>query len=262
MSSDNTSVLGLAVSSDGFHIEERLTKPIYKSSDDANSNCEDPRITRIGDTLYMCYTAFDGMNPPGVALTSIKVQDFLSRQWNWEKPKLISPPQVDDKDACILPKKIKGGYMIFHRIEQGIYVDFVSNLNFSNGKFLRGDMLFRPRKDKWDSQKIGICFAPLQTEKGWLLFYHGISNDFYYRVGLALLDLNNALRVIARSPYPVLEPEEDYEKEGQVANVVFPCGAVVVQDTLFVYYGGADKVVGVATAKINDLVESVLLGAS
>jgi len=270
MSSDNTSVLGFATTLDGFHIEERLTKPIYGPTEDfeekkrahANSGCEDPRITRIGDRLYMCYTAFDGVNPPGVALTSIKVQDFLNRAWNWEKPKLISPPNVDDKDACILPKKINGGYMIFHRIERGIYVDFVSNLNFNNGRFLRGDILFRPRKDKWDSRKIGICFAPLETEKGWLLFYHGISNDFYYRVGLALLDLNNPLRVIARSSYSVLEPEEDYEKEGHVANVVFPCGAVVVQDTLFVYYGGADKVVGVATANINDLVESVLLGAS
>ena len=268
MSSDNTSVLGLATTLDGFRIEERLTKPIYKPTEDfekkkksGNSGCEDPRITRIGDRLYMCYTAFDGVNPPGVALTSIAVEDFFDRQWNWEKPKLISLPDVDDKDACILPKEINGGYMIFHRIESGIYVDFVSNLNFSNGKSLRGDMLFRPRKDKWDSRKIGICAAPLMTEKGWLLLYHGISNDFYYRAGVALLDLNNPLKVIARSDYPILEPQERYEKEGQVPNVVFPCGAVVVNDTLFVYYGGADKVVGVATANINDLVDR-LLGAS
>ncbi len=264
MSGDATSSLGLAVSSDGLNIEERLSSPIYVPMQDfekkrkpGNSGCEDPRITRIEDRFYMCYTAFDGMNPPGVALTSIKVQDFLNRQWNWEKPKLISPPNVDDKDACILPKKIKGGYMIFHRIEAGIYVDFVSNLNFSNGKFLRGDILLRPREDKWDSRKIGICPPPIETKKGWLILYHGISKDFSYRVGAALLDLNNPLKVIARSDYPVLEPEEAYEKQGQVANVVFPCGAVVLNGELFVYYGGADTVVGVATIKIDKLLEGL-----
>lgn len=265
MSDDGTSSFGLAVSSDGLNIEERLSSPIYTPTEDfetkkkpGNSGCEDPRITRIEDRFYMCYTAFDGMNPPCVALTSIKVQDFLNRRWDWEKPKLISPPNVDDKDACILPKKIKGGYMIFHRLESGIYVDFVSDLNFINGKFLRGDMLVRPRKDKWDALKIGICPPPIETEKGWLLLYHGISKDFYYRVGAALLDLDNPLKVITRSDYPVLKPEEDYEKKGQVANVVFPCGAVVINGELFVYYGGADSVVCVATIKLDKLLEGLI----
>ncbi|OGH14365.1 MAG: hypothetical protein A2687_01930 [Candidatus Levybacteria bacterium RIFCSPHIGHO2_01_FULL_38_26] len=265
MSQDETSSFGYAVSSDGFSIDERLSSPIYIPTEDfekkkkpGNSGCEDPRITKIDDRFYMCYTAFDGVGVPRVAFTSIKVQDFLNRQWNsWEKPKIISPPNVDDKDACILPKKIKGGYMIFHRIEPGIYVDFVSDLNFSNGKFLRGDMLIRPRKNKWDALKIGICPPPIETKKGWLLLYHGISKDFYYRVGAALLDLNNPLKVITRSEYPILKPEEVYEKEGQVPNVVFPCGAVVVDGELFVYYGAADSVVCVATIKIDKLLDGL-----
>lgn len=265
MSQDGTSTLGLATSSDGFNIEKRLSSPIYvpmqdfeKKKKPGNSGCEDPRITRIEDRFYMFYTAFDGENPPRVALTSILVTDFLNRKWDsWEKSKIISPPKVDDKDACLLPKKIYGGYMIFHRIEPGIYVDFVSDLNFEKGKFLRGDMLFKPRRDKWDALKIGICPPPIETKKGWLLLYHGISKDFYYRVGAALLDLNNPLKVIARSDYPVLKPEEVYEKEGQVPNVVFPCGAVVINGELFVYYGGADSVVCVATIKIDKLLDGL-----
>lgn len=264
MSEDGTSSFGLALSLDGFNIDERLDSPIYAPTEDfekkkkpGNSGCEDPRITKIGDRFYMCYTAFDAVNPPRVALTSILITDFLNRQWRWEKSKIISPQNVDDKDACILPKKIKGGYMIFHRIEPGIYVDFVSDLNFENGKFLRGDMLFAPRKDKWDALKIGICPPPIETKKGWLLIYHGISRDFYYRVGAALLDLHNPLKILARSEYPILKPEEPYEKEGQVPNVVFPCGAVVINGKLFVYYGGADTVVGVATIKIDSLLDGL-----
>lgn len=264
MSHDGTSSLGLAVSSDGFKIDERLNYPIFVPREDfekkkktGNSGCEDPRITRIEDRFYMCYTAFDGENPPRVALTSILVDDFLNRQWKWDKSKIISPPNVDDKDACLLPTKIHGGYMIFHRIEPGIYVDFVSDLNFEKGKFVRGDMLFKPRKDKWDALKIGICAPPIETKKGWLLIYHGISKDFYYRVGAALLDLDNPLKVTTRSDYPILKPEETYEKEGQVRNVVFPCGTVVINGKLFVYYGGADTVVGVATIKIDRLLDGL-----
>lgn len=264
MSNDNVSRLGYAVTSDGFNIEERLNEPIYVPKEEFETNkkagnfgCEDPRITKIGDRFYICYTAFDGINPPRVALTSIRVEDFLNRKWAFEKAKVISPAFVDDKDGCILPKKVNDKYMIFHRMESGICLDFADDLNFNNGKFLTSKILFKPRENKWDSRKIGICAPPIETKKGWLLLYHGISDDFYYRVGVALLDLNDPTKIIVRPDYPILEPEMKYEKEGQVANVVFPCGTVVIGEDLFVYYGGADAVVCVATVKMDKLLGSL-----
>src|SRR3989344_4724050 len=96
LSGDNTSTIGYASSIDGVRINERLSEPIYVPREDfeskkiegGNSGCEDPRLTKIGNNLYMCYTAFDGIGPPRVAVTSIGEKDFLSRRWKWKKPRL------------------------------------------------------------------------------------------------------------------------------------------------------------------------------
>ncbi|MDO8658398.1 MAG: hypothetical protein Q7K55_06655 [Candidatus Levybacteria bacterium] len=265
MSEDNTSVLGYASSKDGVHIDERLNESIYVPREDfeskkkpGNSGCEDPRITKIGNRFYMCYTAFDGENPPRVALTSIEIQDFLDKNWKWEKPKLISPLGIDDKDACILPRKINGKYIVFHRLETCIWIDFVDDLNFIDRKYLSGDILIEPRENNWDNDKVGIASPPIETKIGWLMLYHGIYKNQYYKVGAALLDINDPTKIISRLDYPILEPEMKYEKEGQVSNVVFPCGALAIRNKLFVYYGGADRVVGVATVDLKRLLEGLL----
>ncbi len=266
MSEDNTSVFGYASSHDGVHIDERLPDPIYtprepfeeKRVPGGNSGCEDPRITRVGDVLYMYYTAYNSTEPPRVAVTSIKLDDFLAHRWNWERPAVISIPNYDDKDACLLPKKFGDKYVIFHRIGANICVDAVPDFRFTENHWLEGMTLFGPREDKWDNVKIGIAAPPIETKDGWLLFYHGVSQPGnIYKLGAALLDLQNPLEVIARSEYPLLTPEMKYEREGQVPNVVFPCGAVVVAGTVFVYYGGADSVVGVATADLEGLLETL-----
>jgi predicted GH43/DUF377 family glycosyl hydrolase len=259
---DNTSVLGYAASRDGLSISDRLNEPAYVPRADfeqklvpgGNSGCEDPRLTQIGDTLYMCYTAYDGKNPPRVALTSISVDDFWQQHWeNWAAPKLISPPGQDDKDAALFPKKIKGQYAILHRLGQGICLDFSMDLNFGANKWLDGGHLFGPRDNSWDSVRIGIAAPPIETEVGWLLLYHGISHHTKYRLGAALLDLKNPTKVLVRTDEPILEPELPYEKQGQVPQVVFPCGAVVMDGTLFVYYGAADTVVGAAHIKLEEI---------
>jgi predicted GH43/DUF377 family glycosyl hydrolase len=266
MSDDNTSVFGYASSQDGYHIDERSSAPIYvprepfeeKRIAGGNSGCEDPRITRIGDMLYMHYTAYNGVEPPRVAFTSIPLADFLAHNWKWAKPVLLSPPNYDDKDACILPKKIGDKYIIFHRLGSNICVDAVPALTFPENRWLEGMTLFGPREDKWDNVKIGISAPPIETPQGWLLLYHGVSQPGnIYKVGAALLALQDPVEVIARSEYPVLTPEMKYEREGQVSNVVFPCGAVVMNGSLFVYYGGADSVVGVATADLNEFLASL-----
>jgi len=262
MSQDDTSVFGYASSLDGFNISERLADPIYIPRKDfeqrtrpGNTGCEDPRITKIGNKFYMCYTAFDGINPPRVALTHILASDFLNKKWNWSQPVLISPPGADDKDACILPKKINGNHVIFHRLGSSICLDFTEDLNFDGKtKWLKDNPILAPRKDKWDDLKIGLASVPLETKYGWLLLYHGVSSqNNEYRTGAALLQSDDPSKVIGRIGYPIFESEMGYERVGIMNNVVFPCGAVIIKDTIFIYYGGADKVIGVATIKLKDI---------
>lgn len=259
---DNTSVFGYATSQDGIHIDYRLPKPVYvprepfeqKLVPGGNSGCEDPRLTKIGNKIYMCYTAYDGKNPPRVALTSITEKDFLNRKWNWAKPVLISPPDLDDKDACIFPEKIGGKYFIIHRSGDDIDSAFSSSLDLDGKTWIEEYRWILPRKGMWDSKKVGAAAPPLKTRNGWVLLYHGISEeDGYYRVGAALLDLVDPTKIIARTDEPIFEPEASYEKEGEVANVVFPCGAVITGEKIFMYYGGADKVVGVSVMKTEEL---------
>jgi len=264
MSGDNTSVIGYASSADGVDIEKRLSEPVYVPREDfeskrvpgGNSGCEDPRVTKIGDMLYMCYTAYDGQDPPRVAFTSIGVDNVLAHRWEWTKPLLISPPGLDDKDAAIFPRKIDGKYWFLHRLGSDIWIDSVPDLNFDGKtKFLGGKILMRPRDTAWDSKRIGISAPPIETKSGWLLLYHGISKRTnHYNIRAALLDLRDPSKILYRTHDTLLEPKMPYEREGIVSNVVFPCGAVVIRDQLFVYYGGADKYVAVATIDMKALV--------
>ena len=263
-SEDNTSVFGYASSSDGFTIDERLDDPIYvpradfeaKKVPNGNSGCEDPRLTKIGNRLYLCYTAFNGVNPPRVALASIGVDDFLAHHWNWSDPQLISPPDADDKDAALFPKKINDKFAILHRLGVSIWIDFVDSLEFGGSKWLKGKILMNPRTSIADSSKIGIAGPPIATRKGWLLLYHGVARkDHDYRVKAALLDLKDPTQVLARTQDAILAPEMPYEIEGQVNNVVFPCGSAVIRGRLFVYYGTADSRIGVATMRMGALLD-------
>ena len=264
MSFDNTSVIGHADTQDGLHISERDPEPIYVPKIDAeykkkpfgNSGVEDPRVTLIGDTIYMCYTAYDGINSPRVALTSIKLDDFKNHRWSWKTPVLISKPGIDDKDACLLPEKIDDRYVIFHRIGRNIVFDYAETLDLDGQTFFEGTHQIMIREKLWDGERIGICCPPIKTKDGWLLLYHGISSaDREYRVGAMLLYPKHPSIVLARTPYPILEPEMLYERFGHVNNVVFPCGAVVRGDTIFVYYGAGDQHSAVATISL-----SILLG--
>ena len=263
MSNDNTSVMGYASTTDGFNIEERLGYPIYTPREDfegkgvpgGNSGCEDHRLTKIGDTVYMTYTAFNGKDSPRVALTSILYKDFVNKNWNWKKPVLISPPGMDDKDAAIFPQKINGKYAILHRLGQSVWIDYVDSLDFKEGQYIKGKILMDPRSGPRDSRKIGIAGPPIKTKHGWLLIYHGVSkkSDSHYHLRAALLDLKNPEKVLVRTKYAIFETETSYEKYGVVPNVVFSDGAIVKDGKLFVYYGAADKVIGVATMELDDL---------
>ncbi len=258
MSEDNTSVLGYArMGKNGLTVKERLDEPAYLPRADfeqkrgdphGNSGCEDPRITKIGNTLYLGYTAYDGVHMPRAALASIPVADFLAKQFDkFTMPELITPDSVDDKDMCVLPAKVNGNYYIFHRVGDRICADFRTSLNFAKGRVERCIEIMGPRRGMWDARKVGVAGVPILTKQGWLFIYHGVSVNSTYRLGAALLDKNDPTRVLARAVEPILEPVEKYEREGQIPRVVFSCGAVVRGDSIVMYYGGADSVIGVVT---------------
>ena len=270
MSHNNVSVIGLAISEDGFSITERLKTPIYVprapfekklEGSSLNSGCEDPRVTIIDNNrLIMLYTAVCAATPDlavRVALTEISVRDFLERKFNnWSYPRLISPPGVWDKDAVLFPEKIKGKFVFFHRFFPNIWIDFKESLYFED--WIRGWDYIQIRKDSWDSVRIGAGAPPIKTTEGWVMLYHGVGPDNVYKLGAMLLDKHNPTVVLSRLPYPILEPKEWYEREGEVNNVVFTDGCVLLDDTLYVYYGAADKYVGVATIEFTELVGELL----
>lgn len=276
----NVSVLGYARSKDGTTVYKRYKKPIYTpsqpfeysgekpfplsspfTSGPGYGGCEDPRITKIGSKLYMTYVAFDGFSHPRVALTSIDASDFHAKRFSWRAPVLISPPGVVDKNAVILPEKINGKFVIFHRIYPNILIDFVNSLDFDGKTFLKGKYKIEPRKHFWDSRKIGAGPPPIKTDDGWLLIYHAVGDcdPGRYKIGAMILDYEDPRHVLYRTNRPIIEPDRWYENEGHKKGVAYPCGAVVLEDELIIYYGGADTVVCAASKNLQEFMELLKL---
>ncbi|MBI4136829.1 hypothetical protein HY469_02090 [Candidatus Roizmanbacteria bacterium] len=275
------SMLGYAASSDGITIDERHRHPVYvprqpfEGSPAENASpypnpyvsgpswggVEDPRLARVGDRFYLTYVAFDGWSAPRLALSSIASSDFLSQNWNWETPVLISRPGEVNKSGAILPEPVNGKYYIFHRVYPDLLIDTVEDLRELDGtRFVEGKYAIRPRPGYWDSRKLGVGATPLKTDKGWLVIYHGVDDgdDSRYKIGAMLLDLDDPTKVIARTPYPIIEPTEHYENGLLKYGVVYPCGAVILDEQLIVYYGGSDAVLCAATAPLNDFLNKML----
>ncbi|MFC1647033.1 hypothetical protein ACFL1A_01985 [Patescibacteria group bacterium] len=279
---NDVSVLGHATSSDGTTIDKRHKKPIYVprkawegakgsgpgysglyTSGSAYGGIEDPRITKVDDKFYMTYVAYDGWGPPRVAMTSISSQDFQDHNWEgWDDPVLISRPGVVDKNACIFPEKINGKYCIFHRIFPNMLIDYVDSLDFDGKTYLKGEHYIAPREGCWDSRKVGVGAPPIKTPKGWLMIYQAVGDQdpSRYKMGAMLLDLNDPTKVLFRSKDPILVPDQHYENEGLKYGVVYPCGAVEKDGKLFVYYGGADMVVCVAQAEMDEFLQGMTHG--
>jgi predicted GH43/DUF377 family glycosyl hydrolase len=233
---DRVSRIGYAVSRDGFDWL-RLDRPVLEPATEQEAKgVEDPRITRLGNTFYMCYTAWSGT----------LWQIALARSQNlitWERMGFPLPGERN-KDAALFPEKIKGRYCMFHRREPDIWIAYSDDLLHWNDH----QIVMRPRPGAWDRVKIGANGPPLKTDAGWLFLYHGFAEDMVYKLGVALLDLEDPTVVLKRQGEPILEPEEEWERHGDVPNVVFSCGQVMTGETLYVYYGGADTAIGVATA--------------
>jgi predicted GH43/DUF377 family glycosyl hydrolase len=254
---DNVSRFGYASSRDGFEFDIRPELPVYEPAPDnqwERLGCEDPRIAQIGDTFYVVFTGASlyaaehgptfGFGPPWRCRVSmISTKDFRVFEHHG-----VILPDHDDKDAALFPEKINGRYAMLHRILPDICVSFSDDLiHWGDSR-----KVISPRKTLWDGDRIGAGGAPIKTERGWLNFYHGVDEKRVYRLGVLILDPEDPTKVVYRSVEPCLEPEEPYEKEGPVPNVVFSCGAVEKDGRYLVYYGGADRVVCAASIGVED----------
>ncbi len=245
----DVSRLGLAVSTDGFHFS-RLDRPVFEPAVETEVwGVEDARVTRIDDRWHMLYTAW---SPLGIQVAMASSTDFFS----WRRHGIVIPGP-DNKDAAIFPERVDGRYVMFHRIPPDIWLAYSDDLTHW-GDYRK---IMEPRPGNWDSLKIGAGGPPLKTERGWLCIYHGVSPDRVYRLGVVLLDLDDPSRVVNWPKGAILEPEEPWEREGDVPNVVFTCGTAELGDDYFVYYGGADKVIGVATVSKQRLLQYAATGA-
>lgn len=256
----NISRLGYATTVDGETLVERTTEPVLSPTATWEEfGCEDPRITSFEGNFYIFYTAYSHQGP---RIAAVSTSDFK----NYTRYGIVGPDH-NDKDCALFPERIGGQMAAAHRIEPNIelaFFDRVKKLDKTpqhpnSKKYLKrieANVIMKPER-KWEAQKIGIGPPPIRTNSGWLIIYHGVDSNIVYRAGAALLDLENPTRLIARTPDPILEPEEEYEKVGVVPNVVFPEGAVVVGDQVRVYYGGADRVCCLATVPMKILMESL-----
>lgn len=278
---DHLSVVGYASSADGYNFE-RLSYPVYIPDDkfvksmhgkpkkpkdyrlisgNGWGGCEDPRVTYFEEEnlAYMVYIAFDGWSQPRLAMSSITIEDLESHNWdNWSDPVFLTPFTLQfgagNKSGVLFPRKINDKYYVLHRVWPNICIDWVDDLDFGEGKkYLQTKAEIKVRPDYWDSSKIGAGAPPIETSEGWLLIYFGVGyqDSSKYKIGAMLLDINDPTKVIARSSAPLISPDEWYENEGK-PGVTYPCGAIVKDGDLIIYYGGGDAVVCAAHANLEE----------
>lgn len=244
------SYIRIARSKDGrrFTIDD---KPfVYPSNQLETFGIEDPRVTQIGETYYVYYSA---ISPVGIGESMISTKDFVSITHHG----MIFCP--DNKDVLIFPEKVNGKYYALHRPtlksigSPEIWIAESENLvHWGNHKHLAG-----LREGMWDAARIGGGAVPFRTEYGWLELYHGATKEHRYCMGAILLDLNDPTKVIARSDKPILEPEAEYEKNGFFGDVVFSCGALVEGDVVTMYYGVADTSMACVELSLKHILDSL-----
>jgi predicted GH43/DUF377 family glycosyl hydrolase len=269
--------LGYAVFDEQLRLLERPEVPVFGPHLILwEMSIEDPRLTEIEGEVYMTYVITPTPAPPGGVRIKLgipkpmqaaprtalaRVPDFGS----FERLGIITPYDADERDVVLFPGRIQGRYAAIHRpsnwVGPGYPVEGPS-IWFAFLDDLPGGMsdhkVIMEAEQPWKGIKIGAGPPPIKTNGGWLLIYHGVDPDRVYRAGVALLDLEEPWKVIARTPQPILEPEEEYEREGDVPNVVFPEGAMVIGDELVVSYGGADKVCCAARVRLDELVNDLV----
>lgn len=258
---DWISRIGYAVSADGVHWN-RLRRPVLEPQDGSDSRgVEDPRVVELDGAFYMTYTAygrvFEGSGEPTHAGGGIL--PMIARSSNlitWERLGPLVRGE-DNKDHVLFPRKINGRYAALHRRRPAVWLAYADDLL----SWRAADMapIYGPRANNWwDGVSVGNNGVPIETPAGWLLLNHAYDDNHVYRLGAVLLDLADPTQVIRRPTEPIFWPEELWELRGDVPNVVFSNANPVVNGAVYVYYGGADHVIGLATCRLDDLLEFVL----
>ena len=275
--------LGLAKSKDGFHFDRVSAQPALGPSTEGfdGATLQDPRIIKIGDWYYVTYACrhypFGQFWIPEVrerylkpecpaefprylrinaTLTGLALtKDFKS----WIRAGWLTDPTLDDRDVVLFPEKIKGKYVMIHRPLEWVGPAYGTDqacawISFADDLMgFRQSRLLIKNKLPWEALKLGVNTPPIKTPRGWLTIYHAVGEDKFYRLGAVLLDLDDPSRVLHRATEWLMQPEMDYEIDGFYRGVCFPCGAVVKEGMLFVYYGGGDKCCAVATCRLEEL---------
>lgn len=289
------STIGYAKLDGPIKVVERLDRPFMKHETDYDRQLEDPRIVKIDDTYYMTYVAYDGKNVRMAYATSNDLKSFTKKgtlmpditydeaedYFRQSKPGLKDRYYLFeayfkveagrdvllwDKDAFFFPKKINGKYALVHRILpdiQIIYFDDFPQLTLDYWKDyfknLKANVILESRH--WfETRNIGGGSPPIETKDGWLLIYHAVDDmdsGRTYRMGAALLDINDPTKVIGHLDKPLLSPKEPYEKDGNTDNVVFPTGTALFDNRLYIYYGAADTTIAVCSVDMNELLEEL-----
>jgi predicted GH43/DUF377 family glycosyl hydrolase len=275
----------------------RYDKPlVFPEYDYESHGVEDPRITKIDDHYYLSYTAYNGMNALGALAVSTDLRNFEKKgiivpQVTYEEfrhlaegrehlnekyfhiHEFIPVIQMEgkillwDKNVVFFPRRINGKLYFFHRIKPGIQIVCVNDLRELTKKFwedylrhLDEHIVLDP-KFPHEMSHIGAGAVPIETEKGWILIYHGVRDTrrgYVYSACAALLKLDDPSQVIARLPHTLFSPGEEWEKVGYVNNVVFPTGTALFDDTLYIYYGAADEQIACASLSISELLKELL----
>jgi len=254
--------LTAARSIDGIKDWQVDEKPTFKPEPDKYPEeiwgIEDPRLTWIEEMKKwaICYTSYSKSGPlVSLAMT----EDFKS----FERLGPVMPPE--DKDAALFPVKFGGLWAMLHRptpksamLGAHIWISFSPNLKHWGQ---HQEIIHAREGGWWDANRIGLCAPPMYTEEGWLILYHGVrttASGSIYRLGLALLDLENPTKLIHRTDEWIFGPKTSYEREGDVDDVVFPCGWIKKDGKIFIYYGAADSRICLATTDFQQLLDFVL----
>jgi len=290
----NFSTIGYCQIKEGkviYRADEPVLVPEYIYE---NHGMEDPRITFLDGRYYMLYTAYDGSNAVVAYAVSNDLKNWkkmglITPQISYDEAedifrdsgvgekyiyyeKVFRRDKNDkvhlwEKDAMLFPKKINGKYALIHRVLPGIQICYFDDFDQLNQDFWKnylkdlGTYLVLDPKYNYENVYIGGGCVPIETDEGWLLIYHSVETDIkkgqIYHASAALLDLENPIKVIGGLPYPLFSPENDWEKNGVINNVVFPTATSIEGDELSIFYGAADKRIGVRKLTLSKLLNEL-----
>ncbi len=262
------SSVGYAESTDGIHFKQ-FPEPLIAPDQEYEKRlgCEDPRVTKIGDTYFLYYTAVGGtIRGEDVRIALATSKDFKT----WKKHGIVGPQHTTSKAACLFPEKINGQYIMLYTWMCDSPISSIMQVRFDTLQDViippkgfiadtiehyEENVVFQPPERVYRGAEVGA--VPIKTKDGWLFIYcnANTSDHAEWTISAALLDLHDPRKILAETESPILTPETYEEKTGVVNHVVFPEGAVVVDDELYIYYGSGDQGICLATCKLNDLMK-------